>query len=387
VLRSQSDDANKDCRPTHRLPVRRILLPVIALALAGLLLGGCDAPAVALPGLPLSPSENGLRLELPTPTPDPALALANDPRAEAPVSLIRLGGAAANRRAEISGLAWFDEMLILLPQYPDFAGDGSNVLFALPRAQIEAYLDGADDVPLRPMTLAMDDAAVRDAVPGFGGYEAIAFRGEQVWLTIEAWAAVGSAGYLVQGRVDRDSATVRLDPATLLSIPVQSAKVNVSDEAIVLAGDSLFTLYELNGAAINPAPVAHRFSLEGWALEPLPFPSIEYRITDATPVDENGRFWAINFFYPFEGLEVVEPEPLAAQYGEGPTHARQVHVERLLEFAWDGTQISRVERPPVQLRLALLGRNWEGIARLPGRGLLIVTDKYPTTVLGFVPLP
>jgi len=371
----------------QRRPSARAALLVLILALLLPILAGCDSLALALDGLPIAPSENGLQVLLPTPTPDPNNAQTSGIPAEAPVQILQLAGPVANRHAEISRMAWFDDMLILLPQYPDFAGDGSSVLFALPRPQIEAWLDGQRDIPLTPMTLTLDDAALRNALPTFGGYEAIAFHGERVFLTIEAWAASGSAGYLVSGWVDRDTAIVRIDPATLVYIPPQTGKVNVADEAIVLAGDSLFTLYELNGQAVNAAPIAHRYSLEGQPIAEIPFSHIDYRITDATPLDDQGRFWAINFFYPAEGLDVVEPEPLAQQYGEGATHAAQVHVERLVEFAWDGTQILRTDTPPVQLQLALLARNWEGIARLGDRGFLIVTDKYPTTALGFVQTP
>ena len=45
-------------------------------------------------------------------------------------------------------------------------------------------------------------------------------------------------------------------------------------------------------------------------------------------------------------------------------------------------------RAPVELELAPMEtRNWEGLALLEGRGFLIATDKYPSTLLAFVPLP
>ena len=34
-----------------------------------------------------------------------------------------------------------------------------------------------------------------------------------------------------------------------------------------------------------------------------------------------------------------------------------------------------------------VARNWEGIARLEGRGFLLVTDQFPDTILAFVPYP
>ncbi len=364
---------------------RRRTLPLLALVAGLLLLAGCDAVATTLQSLPISSSANGLQITLPGAGEAGAVdAQAAGRPAEVRITNIPLAGPAASRNAEISGMAWFDEMLILLPQWPDFAGDGSNILFALPRAQIEAAIDGQSRDRLTPMALALDDAALRAALPTFGGYEAIAFSGDTVYLTIETWAPMGSAGYLVRGSVDRDNAVVRIDPASLVEIPPQTGKVNVSDEAIVITGDGLLTIYELNGVLVNDAPIAHRFTLDGHPLEPAPFPAIEYRITDATPLDADGRFWAFNFFFPAEGLEVVEPEALAQSYGEGATHARSVQVERLVEFAWDGTQVVRTETPPLQLQLGLVARNWEGLVRLGDRGFLIVTDKYPVTMLGFV---
>ena len=64
-------------------------------------------------------------------------------------------------------------------------------------------------------------------------------------------------------------------------------------------------------------------------LEAPPFPPMEYRITDATPLDANGRFWAINYFFPGDELLIPAADPLAEQYGEGPTHQARVQVERL----------------------------------------------------------
>ena len=51
-----------------------------------------------------------------------------------------------------------------------------------------------------------------------------------------------------------------------------------------------------------------------------------------------------------------------------------------------GPAFELTDTPPILLRLdASVGRNWEGIARLGDRGFLIATDKFPETLLGFVP--
>ena len=62
-------------------------------------------------------------------------------------------------------------------------------------------------------------------------------------------------------------------------------------------------------------------------------------------------------------------------------------VARLLEFELTETGIELADRPPIQLELHPLElRNWEGIVRLEDRGFLLVTDKFPETILGFVPI-
>jgi hypothetical protein len=100
-----------------------------------------------------------------------------------------------------------------------------------------------------------------------------------------------------------------------------------------------------------------------------------------------GRFWAINYFFPGDA-EQIDPAPdsLAEEYGEGPTHTRFTTVERLVEFQYTDTGILRTATAPIQLQLIDddHSRNWEGLARLEGQGFLIVTDKHPETILGFV---
>ena len=80
---------------------------------------------------------------------------------------------------------------------------------------------------------------------------------------------------------------------------------------------------------------------------------------------------------------------LDAEWGVGTSHAEFEQVERLVEMQLSDDAVTIVPAPPIQLELvdAETSRNWEGIVRLDDRGFLLVTDKYPETVLGFVPLP
>ena len=85
---------------------------------------------------------------------------------------------------------------------------------------------------------------------------------------------------------------------------------------------------------------------------------------------------------------MIRPKiPVFALYGIGPTHAENNVVERLIELEYTGTELVLSEAPPIQLQLLGddEGRNWEGIVRLDDRGFLLVTDKFPETILAFVP--
>ena len=135
---------------------------------------------------------------------------------------------------------------------------------------------------------------------------------------------------------------------------------------------------------ITPNPEMHRFDFNLRPLSAVPFPNVEYRITDATALDEEKRFWAINYFYPGDKDLLPERDFLAIRYGRGVTHRQQATVERLVEFAYDAQGITRTDRAPIQLLLGDVSRNWEGIARLDERGFLLATDKFPETMLGFV---
>jgi hypothetical protein len=47
-----------------------------------------------------------------------------------------------------------------------------------------------------------------------------------------------------------------------------------------------------------------------------------------------------------------------------------------------------MDGPPIQMELTSDdARNWEGLVRLDERGFLIMTDKFPETILGFVTMP
>ncbi len=175
-----------------------------------------------------------------------------------------------------------------------------------------------------------------------------------------------------------------------MAIPPQTGIDNYSEESLLFFDGMLMTLYEANGRNVNEAPRVHRFDPQLNSLEAIPFPNIEYRITDTTSPDANGRFWAINYIFAgsIDKLEPA-PDPLVAQYGIGATHKESNMVERLVELQYTPAGVELTDSAPIQLTLNSNGeaRNWEGLTRLDERGFLMVTDKFPSTILAFVPAP
>lgn len=299
---------------------------------------------------------------------------------------LAITGPLLDANAEISGMAWHGDDLILLPQYPDFSGSyspESGFLYTLTKAEILAQLDG-DSAPLAPRPIPFSAPGL--TIAGFEGFEAIAFDGDTAFVTVEA-SGVRTNALLLKGTLAPDLSRFDLDVAGRATIGSQSNISNLSDETLLLVGGSVLTVHEANGAAVNPSPVAHRFGHDLVASGTVPFPRVEYRVTDATAIDGASRFWAINYFWTGNTALVPDSDPIAETWGEGPTHASLQTVERLIELQYSGDGITLVDRPPIQLVLSSDddSRNWEALARLDERGFVLATDKFPGTIIAFVP--
>ena len=310
--------------------------------------------------------------------------------AEQPVTHIPIDGPLASRKAEISGLAWYEEHLILLPQYPNRFG---NHIFTLAKTDILAFLEGdltdsLSPTPLSPTPIAFDSSAISEQIEGFEGFEAIAFTGNRAFLAIESSGQSGMKGRIVSAILAPDLSQLVIEAGTKAEILSQSGLANMAEETLVLTEDRVVAIHEANGSQVVAAPTTTAFALtlSGPAFVEA-FPQVEYRITDATALDEQRRFWAINYFY--EGDRALRPnrDPLITRYGRGETHRQQSTVERLVEFQYTDQGIFLADTPPIQLQLASEGRNWEGVTRLDNRGFLLATDKFPETILGFVERP
>ncbi|MGW8251905.1 MAG: hypothetical protein ACWGO1_14785, partial [Anaerolineales bacterium] len=257
----------------------------------------------------------------------------------------------------------------------------------LEKTDILAYLDGNLPGPLQPRPIPFIANDLPDLIPGYEGFEAIAFSDDRLYVTIEA-SDEQMMSYLVAGFVGGDLEYLSLDPGSRVPIPAQTGIPNLSDESIVVFGSRLVTIYEANGVIVNPSPAAHLFDSSPSLLDQLSFPNIEYRLTDATRVDDFGRFWMPNTFFIGDIQLLPLEDPITQQYGSGETHSSSLVIERLLEFQFSEQGIVRSDTPPLQLELAEddQTRNWEAIARLDDQGFILATDEHPRTIFAFVSL-
>lgn len=298
-----------------------------------------------------------------------------------------LAGDIAKRYADISGLTLYEDQVIILPQYPDRFSP--NSIFRIPKANIIEYLD--DPKPsskLSAIKIEIDDKEIPDRIPGFQGYESILFVGKRVYLTIEINLRGSMKGILVEGSISDTMEKIELDEASLDSLPMPLKIKNYSYESMVHTGEKLLLFYEANGSNLTHSPRMIQLNRENGHLSLVPFLNLEYRITDATKLDENGRFWVINYFWPGD-YDILKPaaDQLSAFITPPLIYSPNSAIERLVEMKYDSERIVLSDTPPLIIRSDSKhdSRNWEGIVRLDNRGFILATDKHPRTILAFVP--
>ena len=309
------------------------------------------------------------------------------PALSTPVTYIELTGPGSLAKAELSGLAWHGDQLVLLPQYPGrFVQDGKGSLFSIPKTRILSYLEGADTDPVRPDPIPIDMDSIRKNVEeiagrgSFQGFEAIAIVGDMVYLSTEAEKGGRLYGFLVQGRFQEGTKGIVLDRQSLVPVPLPVQIHNKTYEAMFVAQNRLIAIFEANGVRDNPAPKTQVFEVGHPEKKPRylgdsPFSHIEYRITDITAWDETRPLAAINYYFPGD-IKYLSPQPDPGR-----------PVERLVALSYDGSTLALMDVPALELinKDPDKPRNWEGIVRLDKRGFLLVTDKWPQTILGFAP--
>ena len=289
---------------------------------------------------------------------------------------------------EYSGMGWFGDYLVLLPQYPegkDFSRKPN--LFAIAKQDLLAAVTDPDlELPVRDIPIENSD--LRSVIKGFEGFESILFVDQNVYMTIESRAGDPMMGYLIRGVVNGDLESITLDVNSIVELRPLSSELNATFEGMTYWNGSLYVMYEHNSMRNVKQPVAYQINPDLENIREIPFPVINYRITDATISDVDGKFWVMNYFFPGDTHLAVDQDSLVEEYGEGKTHAENDPVERLVQLQIENDQISRIDQPPTYLQLLDndIARNWEGLVMLDNLGFLLITDSFPGSVLGFCPI-
>ncbi|MBN1301804.1 MAG: hypothetical protein JW995_11375 [Melioribacteraceae bacterium] len=306
------------------------------------------------------------------------------------VKEIIIDGISGERDFETSGLAWYEDKLVILPQYPYMHGENGNGLFYyVNKRDIKDYLAGEGQVNIKPEKIILKAAGLEDiAQSKGGGFEAVNFSGDNVFVTIETVEEDSISSFFVFGKVIGELDTIALDSSSRTAVISQTGIHNMGEESIMNTGNMIYLIHEANGKNVNPDAEAICINKFNYEITTIPFPNIEYRITDVTNPDSTGLFWAINYFFPGERRKLKPAEDIVASlHGIGKSNAEFEPVERLLSFRLLREKIELADNPPIYIRLEeKKGTNWEGIEILDDAGFLLISDFFPTTKLVFIPI-
>ena len=298
---------------------------------------------------------------------------------------ILLTGEATERSLEMSGLAWYNDYLILMPQY---VNESKPRFYYLKKSTINDWLNGNKEKPLNPSKIDIIMPDYFNSIKGYQGFEAICFIGNKAYLIIETKNKDLMQSFIVKGSMDIKNKTLIINPEKKVEILLPVNIKNMGYESILKYKYRLMVLFEANGINVNSDPKASFYNSSLKQKGHISFPNIEYRITDATELDDQGRFWAINFFWPGEKKRLNPGKDLVLNNTiKGETHQEFEHVERLVEFKIDGKNIYKTNSLPIQLKLNQNSRNWEGVVRMENKGFLMIVDEHPRTILAFIKKP
>ena len=293
---------------------------------------------------------------------------------ELKIKQICLEGSILNPKEEISGLDWYKEHLFLLPE------NQNNYLYVISKEKIYNSLNSSNKIKILPKKNNFIAPDYKKSIEGFEGFESIAFHNDNFFITIEAKENNVMKSYIIWGEIDPKSFTMKSKEGNILEVktPVQIKNMTY-ESALIHKGIALF-LYEANGKNLQDDVFQKALSLKDYSISNVRFPNIEYRITDATKVDANNKFWAINYYWPGDKKYL---NPTKDYLNKIPKSSDK--VERIVEFEIKSSEIVFSGSKPIEFKLDdKNSRNWEGLVRLDNKGFLIATDKYPEMLLAFV---
>jgi len=288
--------------------------------------------------------------------------------------------------AEISGLCWYGSKLLVLPQYPSRFGQNEGRIFYIEKKEIKNFIEAESKEQINYSYFSIDLKGMEKYFNLGSGFEAVTVNENNIFLTIEFMEDGKTESVLIKGEIDSLKNKIYLDKLAATKVARDINLHNISDESILYYNNRIIPIYEVYGQNINRRPKVPVYTTELSFLKELDFPNIEYRITDVTSVDDSGRFWAINYFYPGDNKKLNPATDLFfSEYGIGSSHLEYDQVERIVQYQIIDDKIILSPLEPIYIKLTENeSRNWEGIAKFGNKGFLIATDTYPRTILAYL---
>ncbi|MCP5064427.1 MAG: hypothetical protein GY936_18460, partial [Ignavibacteriae bacterium] len=122
---------------------------------------------------------------------------------ETEIIQIQLAGEVAIRKSEFSGLCWYNNDLILLPQYPDrFSDEAGGKIFYISKERIKSYLSGKNKSPLEAEYFSINVNDFPDLFSFGSGFESVTINNNIAYFTIESASMQKTETYLISGKID-----------------------------------------------------------------------------------------------------------------------------------------------------------------------------------------
>ena len=170
--------------------------------------------------------------------------------------------------------------------------------FAIKKSDLDLRINSSDTSAIKPKKINFNTPNYKKLIPGFDSFEAIAFRGYEVYLTIEIKFPDSMSCLIARGHIDDQTLDITIPEQNLTEINVPAYVDNMSYESLIVDKNRIIALFEANGDSLIKNPYAISINSSGNDIFKYQTSSVNYRIADATRVDRNNRFWAINYFFP-----------------------------------------------------------------------------------------
>ena len=198
------------------------------------------------------------------------LSCSTEQTVERTPTLLKIGGPIKNSDEEVSGMDWYNDNLILLPE------NLNGYVFAIKKAELDSRINGNDTTTIFPEQIKLNTPNYKELVPGFDSFEAIAFRGYEVYLTIEVKFADSMSCLLARGHIDEKTLEITVPEQNLTVIDVPTYVDNMSYESLVIDKDRVIALFEANGDSLIKSPYALSINSSGNDVIKYPLSSINY---------------------------------------------------------------------------------------------------------------